>query len=137
MNGPTNTLIGPTAAEVPGHGAVDVSIGRVGIPFQEGHGIHDLSRLAITALGDIIGIPGPLDRMIFGDPFNSSNLLPLGVFYRNLTGPFRLTVDMNGAGPAKRLSAAVLRARQSEVLSDDPEQRDIRTHFNLMVLPLT
>jgi hypothetical protein len=43
---------------------------------------------------------------------------------------------MDGAGAAERLSAAILRARQSEMLPDNPEQRNIRTRLHFILFSI-
>jgi hypothetical protein len=44
-----------------------------------GHGRHDLSRLAVAALGNIILDPGHFYRMVNRYPFDGNDFLPLRV----------------------------------------------------------
>src|SRR4051794_1717996 len=57
----TDAYIGPTAADVAGHGSIDVGIGRVWPARQQRRSGHDLARLAVTALNDLAVEPGLLD----------------------------------------------------------------------------
>src|SRR3954462_1693761 len=51
VDGLTNADIGATAAEVAVHGRIDVGIRRVGFLCEQRRGGHDLTGLAIAALG--------------------------------------------------------------------------------------
>src|SRR5690606_20676218 len=53
--------VGTAAAEVAGHGAVDVGIARLRVVGEEGGGGHDLAGLAVAALGDVGVAPGFLE----------------------------------------------------------------------------
>src|SRR6266446_6477071 len=52
-----DTQVGRAAAQVARHGGVDVRVGRLGVLGEERGGLHDLTRLAIAALGDLFGDP--------------------------------------------------------------------------------
>src|SRR5882672_1181740 len=49
------------ATDVPGHGVVDIAIGRVGLGGKQRRCGHDLARLAIAALRHLQRDPGLLD----------------------------------------------------------------------------
>src|SRR5882724_6655622 len=53
FNGFANAHICSTAADVAGHGVVDVRISRMWIAGEQGRGRHDLARLAVPALHDL------------------------------------------------------------------------------------
>src|ERR1700719_522421 len=56
-----NADIGPTAADVAGHGVVDVGIRRMRIARKQSRSRHDLARLAVPALHDLPVEPSLLD----------------------------------------------------------------------------
>src|SRR4029077_7498857 len=64
LDGGANALIGPAAADVAVHRAVDVSVGRMRCLLQKRDGLHDLTSLAIAALGHIDRTPGLLHGMV-------------------------------------------------------------------------
>src|ERR1700722_19493205 len=64
LDGGANALIGPTAADVAVHRAVDVGVGRMGRLLQQRDRPHDLASLAIAALGHVDGAPRLLHRMV-------------------------------------------------------------------------
>ena len=59
------------------HGAVDIFISRVGVAFEQSRGSHDLSRLAVAALGNLLGDPRLLYGMlvIVRQPFDGNDVL--------------------------------------------------------------
>jgi hypothetical protein len=77
LDSAANPLVGGAAADVASHGFVDLLAGWMGIFCQESHGLHDLSRLAVTALWNLLGNPGALDRVaaIRRETFNRGDLL--------------------------------------------------------------
>ena len=62
MNGFANALISATSTDV-GHGHIDVFVGWLGFAFEQSHCRHDLTRLAVSALGHIHLGPSFLNRM--------------------------------------------------------------------------
>src|SRR5258706_6212126 len=56
-----DSRIGAAATDVPGHGGVDVAIGRVGLAGEQRCRRHDLARLAVAALRDLQLDPRLLD----------------------------------------------------------------------------
>lgn len=48
-----NAHVGAAAAQIAGHGAVNIFVRRLGIVFKQGGCGHDLAGLTVTALGDI------------------------------------------------------------------------------------
>src|SRR2546422_1105720 len=77
----TDPLIGPAAADVTGHGSIDVLIGRPRGLGEETSGLHDLAALAISALRDVQAAPRRLhshtDRCR-SDRLDGRDLLALG-----------------------------------------------------------
>ncbi len=81
MNGPANALISSAAAENVLHRRVDILIAGVGILLQQGDRVHDLSGLAVTALGHMFVQPGFLDGMVavLGETFDGQDDTPRGL----------------------------------------------------------
>src|SRR5207302_4143209 len=63
LNSTANSLVSPAAADIAGHRLVNFVMRWVGILGQESDGLHDLSRLAVSALGNLLRDPGFLHRM--------------------------------------------------------------------------
>ena len=62
VNRRANPLIGSTATEVAVHRFIDLGIGRLRVLREERRGRHDLSALAVAALGNLQLDPRPLNR---------------------------------------------------------------------------
>src|ERR1700730_16904308 len=62
LDGGADARIGPTAADIAGHGTVDVGISGMRVAGQQCGGRHDLTGLAIAALHDLRLEPRLLDR---------------------------------------------------------------------------
>src|SRR5512133_4191416 len=101
MDRPADTAVGAAAAEIATHGAVDICVRRLRLVLQAGHGRHDLPRLAVAALGNILCQPGPHDRVPLRNTLDGNDLLPLHIPYRGHTRALGLTVDMDRAGAAQ------------------------------------
>ncbi len=65
MDGLADALVSGAAAEIARHGGVDVGVGRFRFFREQRSGAHDLSGLAIAALGDVEVTPGLLDGTEF------------------------------------------------------------------------
>src|SRR2546427_13127882 len=59
MDGGADPLVGAAAADVR-HGGVDVGVAGAAVLGEQRRGGHDLTRLAVAALGDVLGDPGSL-----------------------------------------------------------------------------
>src|SRR5271154_6600137 len=64
LDGGANAGIGPAAADVAVHRAVDVGVGRMRRLLQKRRGLHDLASLAIAALGHVERPPGLLHGVV-------------------------------------------------------------------------
>src|SRR3984957_2110917 len=64
LDGGANALIGPAAADVAVHRAVDVGVSRMRRLLQQRDRLHDLASLAIAALRHVDSAPGLLHGMI-------------------------------------------------------------------------
>src|SRR6202040_418197 len=106
-----NAYVGPAAADVAGHGIVDIGVGRSGIAGDERGGGHDLARLAVAALNDLAVEPGLLDfraRRRCADRFDGGDLGCADAVDRRDAGARGNAVDVDGAGAAQRHAAAEL-----------------------------
>src|SRR5260221_795900 len=129
----TDALVRPTAADV-GHGRVDVGVGRARVLLEQRTGRHDLARLAVAALRHVERRPGLLHRMgaRSGKPFDSDDAVGgLDRADGDGAGAPHLAVDVHGAGAALRDTAAVLRAGQTDLLADDPQERRPGLHLQV------
>src|SRR4051812_26891375 len=111
-------------AEVAGHAGVDVLVGGVGIVAQKSARLHDLSRLAVTALRDLLLAPGNLQGMLaLGvEPFDGRDARARHRGDRRDARSRRAPVDVHRARSAEPDPAAKLRAGEPELVADDPEQ---------------
>src|SRR6185369_3933596 len=117
-----DALVGPASADI-GHRIVDVLVGRVRVLLQQRSGSHDLSRLAIAALGYVERRPGVLHRMRAGGRQALDGDDPVGCLHasnRDDAGAHDLAVEVHGAGAALGDAATVLRAREADLLANDP-----------------
>src|SRR2546425_1033099 len=116
--------VGRAAAEVARHGGVDVGIGRLRLLGEERGGLHDLSGLAVAALGHLLGDPRELQWVLtlWMQPFDRRDLLAGGLGERDLARAYGITVQVHGARAALGHAAAELRPRHPQALSEYPEQ---------------
>ncbi len=63
VNGFANARVGAAPTQVAGHRRVDVRVGRTRLRGQQCRGRHDLTRLAVPALGHVELLPCLLQRM--------------------------------------------------------------------------
>src|SRR5258706_10616184 len=113
----TNTDIGPTAADGAGHRSIDFGVRWLWLARQKRRCGHDLARLAIAALDDLVVEPSLLNlgtRRSRANRFYGRDLRGSDTFDRGDTGTGGRTVDMHGASAAKPHAAPKLRSRHSE-----------------------
>jgi len=124
MDRAANTRIGAAAAQIPGHRVIDVLVGRVGCFREERRRAHDLANLAVTALGNVFGDPGALERMgTFGrETFNGRHGPNAHGVNGDRAGSYRLPIKMHRAGTAEPGPAAVLGSGEVEDVPEDPEE---------------
>jgi hypothetical protein len=63
MNGPANPVVGAAATDVARQGVVDLGVGRVPIRGEKDSRRHDLTRLAVSTLRNLLHQPGLLHWM--------------------------------------------------------------------------
>src|SRR6185312_17234579 len=94
---------------------------------EERSRLHDLARLAVTALRHLLGDPGLLQGMITlgAETFDGGDLLARDIVDRRLTGANGFAVDVHGAGAAEAGAATEFCTGHLQLFTDDPEQRRI------------
>ena len=132
MHGGADAGVGAATAEVTGHGGVDFGVGRLGCFRQKRSGTHDLTGLAVAALGHIDFVPSGLDggSAFRIEAFDGGDVASSERGDGQLAGPNGLTVEVNGACSAESHAATVFGANEVKAIPQNPEQRSIRGGFN-------
>src|SRR5260370_9994054 len=100
MDSGADALVGATAADIAGHGGVDIGITRLRRVLQQRRGRHDLPGLAIAALHHFEIEPGLLQRLALrrlADPLAGGDGAVSDAVDGGDAGARRRTVDMHGA----------------------------------------
>src|SRR5579872_1831202 len=134
MNRAPNPLIHAATAKIPTHRGIDLLIARLRRFRQQRRRGHNLSRLAISTLRNLLCDPRPLYRMraVRRQALDRRNLFRANRRYRSLARAHSLAIKVHRARAAKSHSAAVLRAGQVELVTQHPEQRSIRSDFQIV-----
>src|SRR6266571_2080650 len=117
--------ISTAAADVPGHGGVDIAVGRVGLGREQGRRGHDLAGLAIAALRHLQRDPGLLDLLAGGcgtDGLDRGDALAGRGGDRRDARAHRLAVEVDRASAAQSEAATEFRAGHPEHVAKYPEQ---------------
>src|SRR5262249_4983604 len=133
VHGSSDALIGSASTDV-GHGLVDVLVGGLRGSFEQRRRSHDLSRLAIAALGHVDRRPSLLHGMRAGggEPLDGDD--PVGRFHvsdANGAGALHLVIDVNGGGAALGDPATIFGAGEADLFADDPQERGVRLHLHV------
>src|SRR5712671_6113070 len=109
-------LIGSAPADVAGHRIDDLPVGRLRCLLEQRGGLHDLARLAVAALGDVIRDPGALDWVsaIGAEAFDCRDLMACGRSERRDAGADRFAIQMHCARATRPDAAAELGPGQTE-----------------------
>src|SRR5919106_3497069 len=136
MNRAADALIRAAAADVTLHRRIDISVCRLRFCRQQRRGRHDLPRLTVAALGNILCDPSSLNRVaaIRRHPFDSGDFLSLRGCNRRAARTNRLTIEMNRASSALGDPATELGAGNAEVLTQHPEERSVAACIYLVFL---
>src|ERR1051326_8638721 len=129
----------PAAADGAAHGVVDVGIARMRVVRQRRRGGHDLSRLAVAALHDFTIEPGLLDPGACrrsADRLDRRHARLADAVDRGDAGARGDAVDVHGAGPAQRHTAAEFRAGHAEHVAEHPEQRRVAIDVDAVRSPI-
>src|SRR5215469_8785587 len=122
-----DAAVGAAAADIPIHVDDDLIASRSGILLEQSRGLHDLARLAIAALRDLLGDPSLLQRVvrIRRQAFDRRDLFAADIRQLHTARADGLSVDVDSTGAALSDAAAEFRAGQLEMLTDHPKQRRI------------
>jgi hypothetical protein len=122
-----NARICPAAADVAGHGVVNLGVSGLGGLGEQRSRRHDLSRLAIAALRDVDFDPGALDGMTAGggEAFNRCDVFSGHGRNRRDAAADRGALDVHGTGAAERHAASEFSAGHVEGVAENPEQRHV------------
>ena len=136
MDGFANALVRAAAADVAAHEVIDIGIGGIGLFIEERDCGHDLSGLAITALGNVFCNPSLLDGMkaVRRQALDGGDFLSGHAGNRRDTGTCHFAVDVHGASAAKRHTAPEFGPGHVQRVSQDPEQRHIRADVHSLEL---
>src|ERR1051326_8072588 len=147
MNGPADPLVGAAAAEVLRHRLLDVGGGGAGLGLARRRRAHDVPRLAVAALRNLLGDPGLLHRVapVGRKPLDRRDGFPGDGVYRKLAGLLGDPVDVDGARATLPDAAPELGPGEMKGVAQDPEQRGVgwdvggdllAVHFELWHVPL-
>ena len=119
-----NSRVGPAAADVAGHGVIDLGVGGLGGLGEQRSRRHDLSRLAIAALRNVDFDPGALDGMTAGrgKAFDRCDVLSGHRRNRCDAAANCIAVNVHGTGAAERHAASEFGAGHIERVAKNPEQ---------------
>src|SRR5215467_11272988 len=100
LDGGMDAYVGATSADVAVHGVIDLRVGGFGRFGQERSGLHDLSALAVAALGDVEFLPCDLTgmRASGAKAFDGRDLLARDGAERSDATADGFAVQMHGAG---------------------------------------
>jgi len=125
MNGGHVFGIATTATDVAVHSRNDVGIGRLWNVLQQGHGAHNHSGGAITALERAFIHERLLHGMKFiavGQSFDREDRLFVGISNGRGAGSDAFAVHQDGASSALAFAAAVFCAGELQILAEHVEQ---------------
>src|SRR5580693_2215113 len=119
--------VGHAAANTARHHRVNVAVTGIGKIFQQRGCLHDLSRLAIAALGNLQLKPRGLQWMpaLRIEAFNRRDLCPGDRANRGNAGSRCASFDMHRASTTKTDSATKFRSCETKLVADYPEQRRV------------
>src|SRR5262245_8857857 len=119
-----DAVVGPAAADVRLHVALDFLPRRARVLPEQRGGAHDLPRLAIAALRHLLREPGLLQRVarVGRQALDGGDAATREVLDRAQARVVGLAVDMHGARAALADSAAELGAGELEVLAQYPQE---------------
>src|SRR6267143_2063215 len=120
-------VVGAAAAKIAVHVLHDLLSRRAFRPGKQRRRGHELARLAVAALRHLLGDPRLLQRVIAvgRKPLDGGDSLSLNRRYRGDARSRRRAVDVHRACAALRDAAAELRAGETELVADHPQQRGI------------
>src|SRR5438128_1565700 len=123
-----DALVGAASADVARHRIGDLLVARLRRLFDQRCGLHDLTGLAIPTLGDVVRLPGKLDRMatVGTEALDRDDLVSLGVSQCGQAGTNRLTVNVDGASAASADATTEFGSGKAHDIANGPEQWHLR-----------
>ncbi len=128
----TDPGIGGAAADIAVHGRIDVFVGRLGRFDEKGRCRHDLTGLAVTALGHLQFLPGGLNGLgcLAVNAFDGGDGCVADIFEHGLAGTDRHAVQMDRAGAALGNAATEFRSGHAEFVTKHPQKRCFRVRVD-------
>ena len=132
MDGASYALICTAAADIAGHGFVDILVRGLWILAEKNGGAHDLPRLTVAALRDVDFDPGTLYgmRIIGGEAFDGGHMPVRDTRKRRYARTNGDAIEVDRTGAAERHAAAEFCAGKSKRIADDPKERSGRIIFD-------
>src|SRR2546426_6164375 len=126
VDGGADPLVGAAAADVR-HRGIDIGVARAAVLGEQRCGGHDLAGLAVAALRHVLGDPGPLHPVAAAgrQPLDRGHALPGDRRDGHHAGSHGRAVEMHGAGAALGDAASELRAGETEVVAQHPQERRV------------
>ena len=118
----TNAWIGAAATQISGHELVDIGIGGVWCLFEQCHGGHNLTGLAIATLCDLVFDPDLLHKVQgfrCTQPFNGGDFT-IHRRNRKRTGSYRLLIDIYRVGASHCNSATEFGTSDTQLITQCP-----------------
>jgi len=111
-------------------------VGHFTFAIDQRNRLHDLPRLAVSALWDVVFHPGFLHGMqpLGAKAFDRDDRFADGVAGKKLTRSRRGAIDMDRAGAAARDTAAVFGAGEPDAVAQNPKQRGLGLDIHLFGL---
>jgi hypothetical protein len=139
LDGRDDVGIGTAAADVAIHGLPYVCVAGADVLLEDSNSGHDLARGAVAALVAIMLNEGGLHGVEMArltNAFDGSDLV-IGMHdSEGQAGVDATSVDMDGAGAALAVVAALLGAGQDEVLAEAIEEGSARVEAEFVGLPV-
>src|SRR5262249_41632707 len=138
QDGALDPHVAHAAAEIAVHVRNDFGLGGICVLREQRSRLHDLPGLAVTALRNLLGDPSALQWMLaLGiKTFDGGDFFARGLRNRVLTGPTRLTVEVDRAGAAQASATSEFGTGHLQMFADDPQQGRVIRYVDRMVMPI-
>lgn len=131
-DGRFDPVVGATTAQVALHRTLDFLLGGIGSALQQRDCAHDLSGLAVPALGHRVLFPRLLNwvKFLCGEAFDGGDWFVADGRDRDAAGTNGVVAEVDGTRAAERLPAAVLGSGEADYIADDPKKGHIFRHLD-------
>jgi hypothetical protein len=138
VDGFSDAIVRPAAADIARHGAIDVGVRGRAVGREQRGGRHDLTGLTVTALRHGLLDPRGLKRVraVRRQPLDGRDRPVADRRDRRRARADGPAIEMNGARAALRDAAPELGAREVQNVAEDPEKRRIRLDVDLLGAPV-